>query len=157
MPAFGTTIEELELDAVARIAALDGSAFNQGSTIIGSWTEATIPLSVEDEAAPLGHLLFNVWAESGRNTGLERDGADEFAKLATDLVVLFTYHIRPGSQIADQRKSSEAARRIVKALMAMPQSQIVYTLVNAFRPALTPDGEWMLVRVDFVALHDLPI
>lgn len=152
----GQTIREIELGAVARISALDGSAFDQGATK-GVWTEATIPLAVEDESHPLGHLAYNVWVESARNLGLERDGAHTFARMASDVVVFFTFHIRPTQQIEDARLASDAALQVISTLMALPQNLSVFQLVNAFRPALAPDGEWMLVRLDFIALHDLPL
>ncbi len=151
------TIKEVEEEASKRIAALDGSVFNQGQTIKGTWREATIPLSVTDDAAPLAHLMFNTWVESARNTGMAEDVDGQVARIASDLVVLFTYHVRPGKQIFDQREASQAALQIVTALMALPQNNMVVTLINAFRPALTPDGEWMLIRVDFVALHDIRV
>ena len=61
------------------------------------------------------------------------------------------------AQIEDQRDASDAALQVVQALMALPQNMMVVTLVTAFRPALTPDGELMLCRVDFVVLHDIRV
>ena len=77
--------------------------------------------------------------------------------MASDLAVLFTFHVRPGNQIPDARLASDASLQIVAALMALPQNFMVVTLVNAFRPAFTPDGEWMLCRADFVVLHDIRV
>jgi len=151
------TIRELEELTLARILALDGTPYNQGTTIRGAWREAEIPLSVADEAHPLGHLLVNVFAESGRNRGMERDQAGRFLAVASDLVILFTYHLRRGTQLEDARQAADAAHDVARALLAWPSRRVVVDLVNLWRPTLTPDGEWLLVRQDYVARFDLSI
>ncbi len=157
-----TTIREIEELVVARILDLNTSPkivagdFDQGATR-GLWKEASIPLSVVDDSHPLGHLLFNVFAESGRNTGRQRDAADGFTKITADMVVLFTYHLRPTEQIADQRLAADAALLIVRSIMALPQVYQHFDLVNAWRPALTPDGEWLLIRLDFTCFFDMSL
>lgn len=151
------SIAELEVELVARIAALDGGPFTQGKRI-GKWREASIPLSVVAEAQSIGHLTFNVFAEEARNSTLERDVAPGgFVKLATDVAVLFAYHITPARQIPDQRLASDAARDVARAVLALPQNLFVSLPVTLWRPSVTRDGEWMLVRLDFLCVHDLAL
>ena len=151
------TIAELETTLAARIAALDGSAYSQGSRI-GTWREAKTPLSVTDSAQAIGHLTFNVFVESGRNSGGDRDRPfDGSIKLVSDLVVLVAYHIRPGAQVADMRLASDAALQAARAILANPQNEFQTQPVNIWRPAVTSDGEWMLVRLDFRAIHEVSL
>lgn len=154
------TIAELERLLVARIEALDGSAYDQGARV-GQWREASVPLSVVSEPQSIGHLTFNVFAEAGRNSTQDRDrGRGGFVKLITDVAVLFAYHVRPasdGTQLEDQRSASDAALDLARALLAMPQNVVQLQPVTLWRPSVTTDGEWMLCRLDFLALHDLEL
>lgn len=154
------TIAELEQLLVARISALDGSAYDQGPRV-GQWREASVPLSVVSEPQAIGHLTFNVFAEAARNSTQERDrGRGGFVKLITDVAILFAYHIRPaadGTQIADQRAASDAALDLARAVLAMPQNVVQVQPVALWRPSMTTDGEWMLVRLDFLAIHDVEL
>lgn len=154
------SIAELERELVRRILALDGSAYDQGARK-GEWREASVPLSVVQEPQSIGHLTFNVFAEAARNATLERDVAPGgFVKLATDVAVLFAYHVRPasdGTQLEDQRAASDAARDVARAVLALPQNLFVSLPVALWRPSVTTDGEWMLVRLDFLCVHDLAL
>lgn len=153
------SIAELERELVRRIAALDGSAYAQGARV-GQWREASVPLSVVQEPQAIGHLTFNVFGEAARNATLERDNAPGWIKLATDVAVLFAYHIRPasdGTQLEDQRSASDAAKDVARAVLAMPQNLFVSLPVSIWRPSITTDGEWMLVRLDFLVVHDLSL
>lgn len=154
-----TTIADLERELVARIAALDGSAFKQGARV-GQWREAQIPLSVVQENQAIGHLSYNVFVEAGRNSTIDRDRAfDGWIKLISDVAVLFAYHVRPAPdvQLADQRAGSDAALQVARALLANPQSQFQLLPVTLWRPSMSGDGEWMLVRLDFTAIHEISL
>lgn len=158
------TIAELERELVSRIEALDGSAFQQGAdgpgARLGTWRESRIPLSVLGEAQAIGHLAFNVFVENARNSALERDRSPDGAiKLVSDVAILFAYHVRPTRdlQIPDQRSASDAAIDLARAVLALPQNLFQTQPVSLWRPSITPDGEWMLVRLDFLAIHDLAL
>lgn len=158
-----TTIGDLERELVARIQALDGSAFTQGDgpgARVGRWRESQIPLSVLGEAQSVGHLAFNVFCENARNSTLERDRAPDGAiKVISDVAIVFAYHIRPAPtlQISDQRSASDAALQLARAVLAMPQDRFQLQPVSLWRPGVTDDGEWMFVRLDFLALHDVEL
>lgn len=157
------TLSDLERDLVARIEALDGSEYTQGTGAgarVGTWRESRIPLSVLSEAQSIGHLAFNVFVENGRNSTRDRDRAPDGAiKLVSDVAVLFAYHIRPAQdfQIPDQRSASNAAIDLARAVMAMPADRFQMQLVSLFRPGVSPDGEWMIVRCDFTAIHEVDL
>lgn len=151
------TIADVEELAVERILSLDGSRYNQGRRIKGVWKEAEEALIVEGEAHARGHLAFNVFAESGRNTGRQRDRHDESIQTRADLVVLFMFHIRAGAQVPDSREASRAARDVVAALLANPQTLVVFDVVNSWRPSVVSGGDWLLVRMDFSADFDLSL
>ena len=154
-----TTIRQLEEALVARIAALDGSPYNQDARI-GQWREAQIPLSVQSASQAAGHLTFNVFAEAARNSTLERDTSPGgFVKLITDVAVIFAYHIRPAPdrQLADQRAASDAALDVARAVLALPQAAFQTLPVTLWRPSVTDNGEWMLIRLDFLAIHDVSL
>jgi hypothetical protein len=163
VPLESVTIAELERDLVARVEALDGSAYTQGTGAgarVGEWRESRIPLSALGEAQSIGHLAFNVFCENARNGTLERDRAPDGAiKVVSDVAVLFGFHIRPtrDRQIPDQRAASDAAIDLARALLALPQNRYQLQPVSLWRPALDPSGEWMLVRLDFLAIHDLAL
>lgn len=150
------TVKDLELLLVERIGELDGSVYDQGKTK-GRWKEATKALVVAGEAHARGHLAFNVFAESGRNTGRSRSRGDDSVRVDADVVVLFMYHLRPGSQIEDSREASEAAREVIAAILALPERVANFELVNGWRPSVVAGGEWLLVRLDFVAGFDLSL
>lgn len=151
-----SNISELEEEAVGRILALPGEPYTLGKgkgRIVGKWKEAEEALIVAGEAHARGHLAFNVFAESGRNTGRARDR--DIVRTQADLVVLFMFRIRSTNQIADARLASLASRDVVSALLAMPQAYVVYDVVNSWRPNTVGGGDWLLVRMDFTADFDL--
>ena len=133
------TIKDLELLFVERILELDGSIFDQGRTK-GRWKEAKKALVVEGEAHSRGHLAFNV-----------------FVRTIADVVVLFMYHLRPGSQLADAREASIAARDVVSTLLSLPETVANVDIVNSWRPSVVAGGEWLLVRLDLTAAFDLSL
>lgn len=143
-----STIEELEEFIVERILALDGTPYNQGKKTIGRWKEAEEALVVEGEAYARGHLAFNVFAESGRNTGASR--SQDFVRTRSDVVVLFMYKLR-AEQHKDARTASLAARDVAAALLALPQNVVQFDVVNSWRPNSIAGGGWLLVRMDFTA------
>ncbi len=150
------TMKDLELVFVERILELDGSVFDQGRTK-GRWKEAKKALVVEGEAHARGHLAFNVFAESGRNTGRARGRGEESVRTIADVVVLFMYHLRPGSQLADAREASLAARDVVATLLRLPETVANVDVVNSWRPSVVAGGEWLLVRIDLTAAFDLSL
>jgi len=157
------TVAEIEQALVARIEALDGSAWTQGAGAgarLGTWRESRIPLSVLSEAQSVGHLAFNVFVENARNSTLERGRAPDGAiKVLSDVAILFSFHVRPAPdlQIPDQRAASDAALQLARAVLALPQDRFQLHPVSLWRPGVTDDGEWMFVRLDFLALHDVEL
>ncbi len=152
-----STIADVEVAAVARIEAMDGSRYNQGSRTKGVWKEAENALIVDGEAHSRGHLAFNVFCESGRNTGRQRDRHDDTVRTRSDMVVLFMFHLRPTAQISDAREATRAARDVVAALLALPQNLVEFDVVNSWRPSVVAGQEWLLVRMDFSADFDLSL
>ncbi len=153
------SIGQVEQIVVDRILALNdepetSSEFDQDVTK-GIWKESQQALIVAGEAHARGHLAFNVFAESGRNSGQSRDR--DMVDTISDVVVLFMYHINPGSQIADARKATEASQAIVAAVLALPQQLVVFDVVNSWRPATIAGGEWLLITMNFTAQFDLSI
>jgi hypothetical protein len=160
MPLASTvTFEDVEVELVRRITALDATAYTQGNRV-ATWHEALVPLSVLSEAQSIGHMAFNVFVESGRNSTDARDRAPDGAiKLISDIAVLFAFHIRgaPTEQIPDQRRASNAAIDLARAVLAMPQADFQTHPVSLWRPQVSPDGEWMVVRLDFLAIHEIAL
>ena len=154
------TVRELEEELAERIAALDASPFDQNKDGLrpAAWREASIPLSVVDDASPLEHLLFNVFVERSQNSEEHRDAPNGFAKVESTVLVLFVYNLRASDQLEDARLASDAAHAVVRALMARDLAQLVdVRLVSAWRPLLSPDGRKLLAEVQFLAVHDLPL
>lgn len=149
----------------SRIASVSGAPYALGS--IGTkWKPASIPLSTVEDATSLGHMLFNVWIESAPNTLLNRGRAaiepDGTVWIDARVLVQFTYRLRPLSQIEDQRRAGHAAAAVIRAIMGAQTADEVdaYGCVNVqlsegLRPALTPDGEWLLISQEYTAAFDL--
>jgi hypothetical protein len=154
------TVRELEEELAERIQALDATPFDQNKDgqRPAAWREATVPLTVLEDASPREHLLFNVWVERSENTGERRDAPGEFAKVESDVVVLFLYNLRAADQLPDSRLASDAAHAIVRALMARDLAELVdVRLVHAWRPLVSDDGTKLLAEVRFTVAHDLPL
>jgi hypothetical protein len=109
-------MKDLELVFVERILELDGSVFDQGRTK-GRWKEAKKALVVEGEAHARGHLAFNVFAESGRNTGRARGRGEESVRTIADVVVLRTSS-SSSCTTSDQVPSS----RTLEKLLSRPET-----------------------------------
>lgn len=154
------TFEDVELEAVGLIEALDASAHSQGKKA-AAWRETSVPFSVQQDAANLGHLLFEVWIQDSPNSDLSRAGEinEQAATIAARLRVQFTYKIRGAHQIADRRSATNAAHDVVRALMAPwdydANGCVDLLLINAMSVSLTLDGTWILVSQDYIVEFDL--
>lgn len=154
------TVRELEEELSARLLALDAAPFDQNKdgTRPAAWREASIPLSVIDDASPLEHLLYNVFVERCQNSEEARDAPGGFAKVESSVLVLFVYNLRAADQLSDSRLASDAALAVVVALMARDLAALVdVRLVDAWRPLVSSDGRKLLAEVRFLAVHDLPL
>lgn len=154
------TIRELEEELAERLELLDASPFDQNrdGTRPARWREATVPLSVLEDAGPLEHLLFNVWVERSQNSEERRDQAGQFVKLESSVVVAFLYNLRPSDQLKDARLASDAAHAIARALMSRDLARLVdVRLVDAWRPLLSESGTKLLGAVRFLVAHEIRI
>ena len=168
----GLRVDQIEEDIAARVAAIDASPFDQrdtSSTARGAsapaFTEADSPLVPEGEARPLGHLRFSALADGAIVTG-DRQAPSSDAKTVSGLVVQFLYRLRAGKNSAtpavplqriDQRLAARAASAIVRAVKAFPQDQWQATVLDAWSPTVSEDGEWLLVDVSFSVLYEMPV
>ncbi|MEO0602308.1 MAG: hypothetical protein AAF211_12775 [Myxococcota bacterium] len=152
------TYREVEQAFVARIAALDASAYQQHVTT-ENWHESLVPLSVALDRGE-GHLAFTVAIQSAGNTGLHRDAevAGEIYVVAR-AAITFGYRLRAGSQVADARLATDAAHDVTRMLMApwpaSPCPDVAF--VEGLQPSLTPDGEWLLVNQIYEVRFDLAL
>jgi hypothetical protein len=156
------TLKEMEQALVRRILALDGSPYTHLHGIDADWHEATVALSVVDEAASLSHLAFNVWTESARNTGGERGAIrNGYLWVDADVRVAFVFQLRGPEQVEDARTASDAAIDILRVLMTDWPAEEPCVNVDIppggewFRTALTADGEWAAVTMQFSALLEV--
>lgn len=157
-----TTPHAVELELVRRITDLDASAYSYPRGPAASWHEAAEALTVTGDAANLSHLAFNVWTEVGRNGGIDRNAtSDGYLWADLDVVVAFSFRLRPTQQVADMRLTSDAAIDVLRALLAewpadQPCVQIDVPEGDAwYTPALTEDGEWAVVVMQFSAAFDI--
>ncbi len=141
------------------ITALDGTPFDQSNgRAVPQFRESSVPLSVIEDAAPLEHLLFNVFVDDSPNTDEQRDAPGGFAKVESMVTVAFVYNLRPTDQLTDARLASDAGLAVTRALMGRDLSTImIVRLVNAWRPLVSPSGTKLLGAVEFSVAHELPL
>lgn len=166
MPAPTTrTVEDVELEAVGLIKAIDCSAFSQGKKKAARFRETSIPFTVLQDPSNLGHLLFEVWIQDQPNSDLSRGaeyGSDEReVTVAARMKVAFTYKLRGSQQKKDARQAMNAAHEIVRALMGPwdydTNGGVCVLLINSGTVSLTVDGEWLLVSQDYIVEFELDI
>lgn len=149
------TVAQLEAAYATVIEAVDASAHDQ----LGqgeSWHESTEPLTATEDGAPLSHLAFSVVVESG---DVYADGEAGFSGEVTvnaDLRVVFTYRIRAGAKLTDQRSASDAARDIVKAILNASTVNAVPAPENVYEPGPVVDG-FMDVQTRYRIIFDLSL
>jgi hypothetical protein len=154
-------VDEVEVRARDRILALNADTermalYRQG-TVDASWREVT-QLGLEP-AAPAGvaHLSFHAFVEGSPNSRLLRDAAGEEGMFRSQLVVMFTYHVRSDAQIQDSRLARQAAKDVVKAINRDDADWIV-EIVDAGRFMLTDtDRPSVVMRVLFNVLHEMGV
>lgn len=158
----GLRVDELEELLVARVDGIDATPFDQrvsnSALEAPAWRESEVPLSVTSsvEGRSLGHLRFNVFAERAVPVS-DRQRPGEATKTRSRVTVVFTYKIRPVSQLADQRLAARAANAVAKAIKALPQNQYTAQLVDGWLPSVQPDGEWMRIAVVFNIFFEMPV
>ncbi len=150
----------------ARIAALDASAYSQGAGYSDRWTESRVPSTVVESGPAVSHLEFSVIAARSLNVFEDDDFVNDVARLRTTIQVVFSYHVRTGSdsQLADERLAADAAHDIVRTLMdnwpAPPGKTAPDRIVNLVSPwaaLVSNDGEWLLVTTEFDVVHDFAL
>lgn len=170
MSHFPSTFENVELAFVARIAALDASAYTLGRRAAARWHESKTPLTVVADPSSLGHLSFGVWIQSAPNTGDGRGTTWVQDDIANDVEidarvrVAFAFELRATKQVPDARIATRAALDVIRALMA-PWSALDETtwgtvtvrLIDGLQTGISLDGHWLLVTQDFVASFDLDL
>lgn len=148
------TIAELESEVANRISALSATDFR---TIGGrdAFRESQIPLTAVSDSEALAHLAFSVSVEQ---TPVQDDaqGAEYGAvDVMAEMVVVLVYKLGASTQVADYRLSSEAARRILSAIM-QPYDRANFFPVQVFKPGAIRDGK-MPVELRFRVAFELPI
>jgi hypothetical protein len=160
----------VEAFLAARVLALnsgDLSAYDQGSRS-ARFTEVDTPLSVAQGGDFEAHLAFDVWAQDGPNTDRIRGrgvgSANDFCRMDLEVPLAFLYQLRDTTENADARLAWDVAVLIARAVMAEQTAGEVSTygginveLANLGRPALTPDGRWLLMRQVFRAQFNLDL
>lgn len=156
------TPRQVEEALAARIAALDASAHDQ-APMVATWTASEVPLAVLGGPSSLRHLMFSVWLDSAPNSGqlyshIDRAGLSDVELRATVRVV-YTYQLRPAQQQADMRSAWDAALDVARALMGVwtESEPVTIDLVNLGRPALTRDGEYLLMTQEYTAQFCTPM
>lgn len=146
-----TTIAEVEAAAADKIAALDATAHRLASGGVVTWREADIPLTASDGSALESHLLFSVTIEDGPATGATGAGS---VQVAGEMLVAFLYKVPAGGRLAATRKASDAARDVVRALLAPWSDGPAVDVINAYTP-LALSGDFLRVEVRFSCVFDL--
>lgn len=151
-----TTYRAIEEALVARIAALDATPYAQGGT--AQWRESQVPLSVIQDPSSLAHLAFNVWIQNAAS-GLSRQGELDEVYVTARLVAAFSFRLRPGNQVADARIATDAAVDLTQAVLAPSAAgpSAVVSFVDGLQPALSIDGEWLLVTQTYEVRFDLAL
>jgi hypothetical protein len=157
-----TTPADVERLFVQRILDLDASAYRYPRAPPPRWNESNVALTVTENASEFAHLAFNVWTERGLNSGDESgDLTDGYLWVDARLVVAFIFRLRPKSQVEDARLTSDAAIDVLRALLAewpadQPCIQVQVPPGGTwYQPALTRDGEWAVVTMQFLASFEL--
>ena len=163
-----TTLRLVEESLVARLAALDASAYTLGRRARAKWHESRTPLTVISDPSSLGHLAFNVWIQNAPNDDESRGmvwdagSVDNDARLTCRVRVAFAFKLRATTQTKDARIATDAAVDVVRAVMAEwdAETAAVYGVVNvrlvdALQVSMTPDASWLLVSQDYLASFDL--
>lgn len=153
------TVAQVETEAALRITALDASAYNQGTdtkTITATWAEFRSFSQRGVGPASVAHLGFSANVESSPNSGTERDGAREHARLRSRLVVAFSYRLRGDAEIADSRLARDAAHDVIVAINK-PTSEWNCEIIDAGRPLFAADSSFLVVSVLFDILHEIEV
>jgi len=148
-------LEQIHEEIAARVAALDATPF-LASEASGAWVEAEIPFTAASGSHGRSHLLFAVDFRSVPISGLTRNAPGWEAGVAVDVAVQFLYHLRPTEQGTDQKLSYEAARQVLKTMLA-PWADVNVQPTNAYQPGGLLAGEWLPVQVLFRVFADISI
>ncbi len=164
----GIRVDELEELVATRVADVDAGPFDQRTPnsqfAAPAFLEAETTLIAQAEARPLGHLRFEVLAGTATPTD-DRQRPGEDCETLSTVVVSYLYRVRAGKdpstdkpyQRQDKRLAARAAAAIVRAVKALPQSRFCANLIDGWSPAISADGEWLLVAVTFSILFDMPV
>ena len=162
----GLRVDQIEEAIAARIVDVDADPYDQRvgpGMAAPAFTEAASALVPAGESRGLAHLRFWVLA-AGAPVRADRQAPGTDAKVVSRVDVQFLYRIRPtqGSagipyQRVDQRLAARAAAAIVRAVKARPQDQWAATVIDAWRPSISDDAEWLLVTVQFSVLYEMPV
>jgi hypothetical protein len=149
------SIREIEEEAVRRIQSIDTTNYRQGG-FADSLTLSDIPLSSEFDPQSVAHLRFEAGVVSTSNTFRERDKPGFFAVATSRLAVLFTYRLRIGRRVEDQRLAAQLAVDICREINKF-QNDVESRVIDFFQPALSPDGEWLSVACTIDITHELQL
>lgn len=148
------TLDDLEENISAKVAALDATAYRHGTDEV--WTETDLPLTAVADSALEAHLAYSVSVESA--PVVEDDHASE-GKLTVlaQVAVVFLYRLRTDDQRRDTREGAiRAARDVAKAIMAPDVAYGSPLPVNVYQPQAM-EGEFLPVRLTFQCLVDIVI
>jgi hypothetical protein len=165
-----STFAKVEEAIVARITALDASAYTLGRLAKAKWHESDAPLSVISDTSALGHLSFGVWistapnSNDGRGVTWVNNGIDNLVEIDARLTVAFAFQLRPTVSVADSRVATEAAHDVVVAAMAAwtaddeaTYGTVTVRLVDAMQTAVSLDGDWLLITQSYITSFDLDL
>jgi hypothetical protein len=163
-----TTFRAVEESLVARIAAMDSSAYTLGRRARAKWHESRTPLTVISDPSSLGHLAFNVWIQNAPNDeearGMVWDAGsvDNDVRISARVRVAFAFKLRAASQTKDARIATDAAADVVRAVMAEWDADtaaefgvVNMRLVDGLQTSLSLDAHWLLISQDYLAAFDL--
>lgn len=110
-------LDEIEDRIADAIAALDATAYQQGSPT-EPWVESTVPLPLAPEMQPeaVSHLAFSVRVEQAGNARMERDAIGDRMRASTVVRVFWAYRLRPTEAVADHRMHLRSAGDILAAV-----------------------------------------
>lgn len=146
--------------AAALAAGLDAATHRQGG-VADSWHEAT-DISGDIDGDHTAHLSFAVIPKGSPITNGRRGAVGDVIRCASQIDVVFVYHIRTDRQVEDHRLSMRAARDILRVVNAESTwagvedgGDVVVRPRERYRPLyLTRQEPYALVTVGFDIEHD---
>lgn len=154
------TLKEVEEEAARRIEAIDADAFSfvELSGVKG-FREAREPLTAVENTEGNSHLSFSVSCEDApvqRDDGGNPVAGGQWLSVEASLVVVFLYKLPATERGRAARLATEAARRIVGALLA-PWPEVAVTCTNRYRPGRPDSAGFLPIECRFTVVVDEPL